>query len=161
METMRGAAAEALREVERSRAVAARNGVDNGTLLLVWGTVFLLDMLGFEVSWRVGPVWSGVAFMGVLNAAAVGWRLWYARQLPIRLHRALTSRVVFWWSWYYVALVGLGVGAWIDFIGPYPPLWFVLIGVFGALPLWIAGLRQRGRTQAVVTEGAWHVHVER
>lgn len=152
METTREAAAAALREVERGRITSARNSVDNGTVLLVWGTVFLLDMLGFELSWHLGPVWPGVAFMCVVNAAAVGWRVWYARRLPIRLRRAVTSRVIFWWSWYYVALVGLGVGAWIVFVGPYPPLWLALIGLLGALPLWIAGLRQRGRART--TTGA-------
>lgn len=161
METTRETVTEALREVERGRVAAARNSVDNGTVLLVWGTVFLLDMLGFELSRHLGPVWPGVAFMGAVNALAVGWRLEYARRLPIRLRRAVMSRVIFWWSWYYVALVGLGVGVWIVFVGPYPPLWLALIGVLGALPLWIAGLRQRGWARAAVTGGARHVHVER
>ncbi|HEX6799989.1 MAG TPA: hypothetical protein VF116_19915 [Ktedonobacterales bacterium] len=166
METTREAAAAALREVERERVASARNSVDNGAVLLVWGTIFLLDMLGFELSRRLGPVWPGVAFMCAVNAAAAGWRLWYARRLPIRLRRTLTNRVIFWWSWYYVALVGLGVGAWIVFVGPYPPLWLTLIGLLGALPLWIAGLRQRGRLRkmtltATATEGTRHAHAAR
>lgn len=166
METTREAAAAALREVERERVASARNSVDNGAVLLVWGTIFLLDMLGFELSRRLGPVWPGVAFMCAVNAAAAGWRLWYTRRLPIRLRCTLTNRVIFWWSWYYVALVGLGVGAWIVFVGPYPPLWLVLIGLLGALPLWIAGLRQRGRLRkmtltATATEGTRHAHAAR
>ena len=159
METTREAAAAALREVARGRVAAACHSVDNGAVLLVWGTVFLLDMLGFEVSRHLGPVWPGVVFMGAVNAAAVGWRLWYLRRLPIRLSRALTNRVIFCWSWYYVALVGLGVGAWIVFVGPYPPLWLALIGVLGALPLWIAGVRQRGRARAAAQAGGASPHV--
>ncbi|MFI5273529.1 MAG: hypothetical protein ACHQ4H_10905 [Ktedonobacterales bacterium] len=143
METFqpRTEAAEALRQIERGRAIAARHSADNGVVLLVWGSTFLLDMAGFDASRLTGSVVPGVIFICCLNALVVIWRLWYARRLPIRLARTLTNRVIFWWSWYYVALVGLGVGAWIVFIGPYPPLWLTLIGLLGAVPLWIGGAR--------------------
>ena len=50
-----------------------------------------------------------------------------------------TNRVIFFWSWYYVTLIGAGIGGWVMFVGAFPPGWFVLLGVLGALPLAVAG----------------------
>lgn len=131
-----------LAHIEKSQRVTKRYSLDNGIVLMAWGLNFFLDMVGFDVSRITGSVVPGVIFIVVLNAAFLAWRFWYARRLPIRPLRVLTNKIVFFWSFYYVALVLLGVGAWIIFIGPYPPFWFTLLGVLGALPLLISGWLQ-------------------
>jgi hypothetical protein len=84
----------------------------------------------------------------LLNSAMLGWRWWYARRLPVRLRRLITNRVIFLWSWYYVVLIGLGVGGWVVVIGWYPPFWFTLLGLVGALPLLVSGARLWRRAHA-------------
>jgi hypothetical protein len=136
-------AREALLVVERARTTAARHSLNNGALLLVWGDTFLLDMVAFDASRLVGTVWPAVAFVVVFNSAVVLWKVWYERRMPVRPLTIQFDRVIFWWAWYHAALVGLGVGAWAIFIGRFPPLWLTAIGLAGALPLYIAGIRQR------------------
>lgn len=128
------------RRVSRS---GDRKGLDNGIVLLVWGLCFLLDMIGFDLSRLTGSPLAAVLWMSGINAIVVGWRIWYSRRCPVRLRQTLTNRVIFFWSWYYLALVLLGVGAWAIVIGSFPPGWFTLLGVAGALPLLIAAYRQR------------------
>lgn len=144
-ETQRDAAF-ALLTVRRSEALSERFSTNNGTILFVWAGIFLLDMMLFDVgrlihSWLFGPI-----AMTVINGVTAAWRFWYERTLPIRPRRALTNRVIFWWSWYYVILVLAGVAGWLIIFDTYPPLWFTLLGVMGALPLAVAGYRQRIRT---------------
>lgn len=164
-------AVHALFAIERARDATTRSSLDNGTLLMVWGSAFLLDLLGFDVSRflalhlrpgdaasalagmvsRAAPLsappalMAGVIWMTALNSAVLIWRVWYARRLPIRLPRTLANGVIFWWSWYYVALMAVGLGGWALWVGAYPMGWFTLLGLLGALPLWLAGLRQRRR----------------
>ncbi|HEX2347445.1 MAG TPA: hypothetical protein VHI51_03325 [Ktedonobacterales bacterium] len=139
MHTSSRQAAEELRAIEQARIATARRSADNGVALIVLGLTFLLDMVAFDLSRPTGSPLPAVIFLCGFNSAIVGWLWWYTRRLPIRLRRIVTSRVVFLWSWFYVALVGLGVGAWVIVIGWYPPLWFTLLGVIGAAPLLISG----------------------
>ena len=143
METTTREARGALAAVERARTTAARHSLNNGTLLLVWGGAFLADMVAFDASRLLGTVWPGVAFVVALNSGVVLWKVWYERRLLVRPLTILFNRVIFWWAWYHVALVGLGVGAWAIFVGRYPPFWLTGIGLVGALPLFVLGMRQR------------------
>jgi hypothetical protein len=139
-------AREALLLVERAKATADRHSLNNGSLLIVWGDAFLADMVAFDASRLLGTVWPAVAFVIVFNLAVVWWKVWYERRLPVRPLAVLFDRVIFWWAWYHAALVGLGVGAWAIFVGRFPPFWLTGIGLAGALPLYIVGLRQRMRS---------------
>lgn len=141
MQTPVSDAASMLREIERARLATAQQGADNGVVLIVWGLTFLLDMVAFDLSRLTGSPLAAVIFVIGFNGAMLGWRWWYARRQPIRLRHAITYRVIFLWSWFYVALIGLGVGGWAIFIGRFPPLWFTLLGVVGALPLLLKGLQ--------------------
>lgn len=141
MQTSSRQAAEELRVIEQARIATARRSADNGVALMVLGLAFLLDMVAFDLSRPAGSPLPAVIFLCGFNSAIVGWLWWYMRRLPIRLRRIVTSRVVFLWSWFYVALVGLGVGGWVIVIGWYPPLWFTLLGVIGAAPLLLSGAR--------------------
>lgn len=141
MHTSSRQAAEELRVIEQARIATARRSADNGVALMVLGLTFLLDMVAFDLSRPTGSPLPAVIFLCGFNSAIVGWLWWYMRRLPIRLRRIVTNRVVFLWSWFYVALVGLGVGAWVIVIGWYPPLWFTLLGVIGAAPLLLSGAR--------------------
>ena len=132
-------AAEALREIERVRVVAIQRSVDNGVVLLVWGLTFLLDMVAFDLSRLTGSPWPAVAFLFCFNGGMLAWRWWYTRRQPVRLRRLVTNRVIWAWAWFYVALIGAGVGGWAVFVGRFPPLWFTLLGVVGALPLLVSG----------------------
>ncbi|HEY7973787.1 MAG TPA: hypothetical protein VID72_00455, partial [Ktedonobacterales bacterium] len=134
MRTSSNDAAAMLREVERARLATARQGADNGVVLIVWGVAFLLDMVAFDLSRLTGSPLAAVLFMVGFNGGMLVWREWYSRRLPVRLPHVVTYRVIFLWSWFYVALVGLGVGGWAIAIGHYPPLWFTLLGAIGALP---------------------------
>lgn len=148
METTSREAQEALLLVERAKSIAARHGANNGFLLIVWGAAFLVDMIAFDVSRLLGTVWPAVAFVVIFNASVVVWKLWYERRLPVQPLLVQFDRIIFWWAWYHVALVGLGVGAWAVVVGHFPPFWFTGIGLAGALPLYVAGLRQRRRARA-------------
>lgn len=141
MQTSSRQAAEELRVIEQARIATARRSADNGVALMVLGLTFLLDMVAFDLSRPTRSPLPAVIFLCGFNSAIVGWLWWYMRRLPIRLRRIVTSRVVFLWSWFYVALVGLGVGGWVIVIGWYPPLWFTLLGVIGAAPLLLSGAR--------------------
>lgn len=142
MKTTTREAGELLLAVERARATATRHSLNNGIVLFVWAAAFLLDMIAFDASRLLGTVWPAVAFVVILNGAVVVWKVWYGRQLPVRPRVVLFDRVIFWWAWYHAALVGLGVGGWAIVIGRYPPFWLSGIGVAGALPLFIVGMRQ-------------------
>ena len=98
-------------------------------------------MVAFDLSRLTGSPLAAIVFMTVFNSGVVSWRWGYARRLPIRLRKTITNRAIFLWSWYYVVLIGLGVGAWVIFIGWYPPLWFTLLGLIGAAPLLLSGAR--------------------
>ena len=137
-----------LREIERARLATAQRGADNGVVLIVWGLTFLLDMVTFDLSRLTGSPLAAIIFITVFNSAMLGWRWWYARRQPIRLRRILTYRIIYLWSWFYVALIGLGVGGWIIVFGRYPPLWFTLLGIVGAAPLLVAGARLWRQTHA-------------
>jgi hypothetical protein len=143
METTPREAREALLLVEQAKITAARHSLNNGSLLIVWGDAFLLDMIAFDVGRMVGTVWLAVVFAVIFNSSVVLWKLWYERRLPVKPLSVMFNRVIFWWAWYHVALVGLGVGAWAVVIGHFPPFWFTGIGLAGALPLYVVGLRQR------------------
>lgn len=142
METTTHEAGEMLLTVERARAAATRYSLNNGIVLFVWAAAFQLDMIAFDACRLLGTVWPAVAFVVILNGAVVAWKMWYERRLPVRPRVVLFDRVIFWWAWYHAALVGLGVGGWAIFIGRYPPFWLTGIGVAGALPLFIVGIRQ-------------------
>ncbi|GCE24229.1 hypothetical protein [Dictyobacter kobayashii] len=145
METNPRQAADLLEQIEQASRMATRYSLDNGLVLLVWGMTFLLDMVGFDVSRVLGSVLPGLVFMCVLNVAMITWRVWYSRRLPIQLRRVLTNKIIYLWSFYYVTLIGLGVGAWIFLSGSFPPFWFTLLGILGALPLLVSGWRMRRR----------------
>ncbi len=98
-------------------------------------------MLVFQAGLIVHSVFGAVAGVIIINGLLLLWLIWYRRGFLIHPLRALTRRVIFRWSWYYVALIGVGVGGWAVFIGPFPAGWFVFLGVFGALPLAICGYR--------------------
>lgn len=148
MQTSERRAAAQLQMIEQARLATAQRGMDNGVTLLVWGLTFLLDMIAFDLSRLTGSPLAAVIFICVLNSAMLGWRWWYARRLPVRLRRLITNRVIFLWSWYYVVLIGLGVGGWVVVIGWYPPFWFTLLGLVGALPLLVSGARLWRRAHA-------------
>ncbi|HEX8731795.1 MAG TPA: hypothetical protein VF725_07010 [Ktedonobacterales bacterium] len=141
MQSLSRQAVEQLHVIERARLATVRSSADNGVILMVWGLVFLLDMAAFDLSRVTGSPLAAVVFICAFNSAVVVWRWWYARRLPIRLRRVVTNRVIFLWSWFYVALVGLGVGGWAIVIGHFPPLWFTLLGLIGASPLVLSGVR--------------------
>lgn len=141
MNTTPREAAQALLQLRDSQRLAARYSSNNGAILLAWAAIHLLDMLVFQVGLIAHSVLSAVAGVIVINGLLLLWLIWYRRGLPIHPLRALTRRVIFLWSWYYVALIGVGVGVWAVFIGPFPPGWFVLLGVFVALPLAVCGYR--------------------
>lgn len=151
METTSREAQEALLLIERAKSTAARHSANNGSVLIAWGATFLLDMIAFDVSRLLGAVWPAVVFVVVFNTSVVLWKLWYERHLPVKPLAVLFDRVLFWWAWYLVALVGLGVGAWAVVVGHFPPFWFTGIGLAGALPLYVAGLRQRQRARATLS----------
>jgi len=140
----------ALLLVERAKATAARHSLNNGSLLIVWGDTFLLDLVAFDVSRLLGTVWPAVAFVVIFNTGVVLWKLWYERRLPVRPLTVLFDRVIFWWAWYHAVLVGLGVGAWAVVVGHFPPFWFTGIGLAGALPLYVVGMHQRLRACVIV-----------
>ena len=143
METTAREASEALATVEQVRSIAERHSLNNGILLLVWAGAFLAEMVAFDASRLLGTVWPAVAFVVVLNGGVVLWKVWYERRLLVRPFIVLFDRVIFWWAWYHAALVGLGVGAWAIFVGRFPPFWLTGIGIVGALPLFVLGMRQR------------------
>lgn len=147
-------AAGMLREIERARLATARHSVDNGVVLMVWGLTFLLDMVAFDLSRPTGSPLAAVIFMLGFNGAVLWWRWRYTRRQPVRLRQIVTNRVIFLWSWYYVALIGLGVGGWAIVIGRFPPLWFTLLGALGALPLLAHGARLWRRARAGSTPSA-------
>lgn len=128
---------------------ADRFSTNNGTILLVLAITFQVDMLLFECGYHLHTQILPLIALSVVNGGVLIWWILYASSRPIRPLRALTNRVVFWWSWYYVALVGLGVGVWAICIGPYPPGWLGAIGFVGALPLAISGYRMRRHWRVV------------
>lgn len=132
-------AVEALMRVRQSQRLAARYSTNNGVILLAWAAIHLLDMLAFEVGRAAHSIPGAVVAVILLNGALLIWRIRYGRALPVHPLRALTNRVIFLWSWYYVALIGAGVGGWAILVGAFPPGWFALLGVLGALPLAVAG----------------------
>lgn len=132
-------AVEALLRVRQSQRLAARYSVNNGVILLAWAAIHLLDMLAFEAGRFVHSILSAVVAVILINGSLLIWRIWYGRALPVHPLRALTNRVIFGWSWYYVALIGAGVGGWALLVGHFPPGWFTLLGALGALPLAVAG----------------------
>jgi hypothetical protein len=146
METMPREAREALLLVEQAKITAARHSLNNGSLLIVWGDAFLLDMIAFDVGRLLSMIWPAVAFVVIFNSGVVLWKVWYERRLPVKPLSVVFDRVIFWWAWYHAALVGLSVGAWAVFVGHFPPFWFTGIGLAGALPLYVVGLRQRLHT---------------
>jgi len=146
MEATPREAREALLLVEQAKITAARHSLNNGSLLIVWGDAFLLDMVAFDVGRLLGMVWPAVAFVVIFNSGVVLWKIWYEHRLPVKPLSVVFDRVIFWWAWYHAALVGLGVGAWAVFVGHFPPFWFTGIGLAGALPLYVVGLRQRLHT---------------
>lgn len=141
MQTSSPSAAEQLRVIERMRQATAQRSLDNGIVLIGWGLTFLIDMVAFDLSRLTGSPLAAIIFIAVFNSAFLVWRWRYARRLPIRLRKTITNRAIFLWSWYYIALVGLGVGVWVIVVGTYPPLWFTLLGVMGAAPLLLSGAR--------------------
>jgi hypothetical protein len=141
METTPREAAQALLQLRDSQRLAACYSSNNGVILLAWAAIHLLDMLVFQAGLIAHSVLSAVAGVIVINGLLLLWLIRYRRGLPIHPLRARTWRVIFLWSWYYVALIGVGVGAWSVFIGPFPPGWFVFLGVFGAMPLAVCGYR--------------------
>jgi len=141
METTPREAAQALLQLRNSQRLAARHSSNNGVILLAWAAIHLLDMLVFQVGLIAHSVFSAVAGVIAINGLLLFWLIWYRRGLPIHPLRVHTRRVIFLWSWYYVALIGVGVGVWAVFIGPFPAGWFVFLGVFGALPLAMCGYR--------------------
>ena len=147
METTPREAAQTLLQLRNSQRLAARYSSNNGVILLAWAAIHLLDMLVFQAGYIAHSVAGAVVGVIFINGSLLLWLIWYRRRLPIHPLRALTQRVIFLWSWYYVALIGVGVGGWAVFIGPFPPGWFVFLGVFGALPLAVCGygLRQQAR----------------
>lgn len=142
----------ALAAVERARTIAARHSQNNGTLLLVWGGAFLADMVAFDASRLLGTVWLAVALVIALNSGVLLWKVWYERRLLVRPLTILFDRVIVWWAWYHVVLVGLGVGAWAIFVGRFPPFWLTGIGIVGALPLFLLGVRQRRQSRGQVEQ---------
>jgi hypothetical protein len=131
----------ALREIERAQVVVARHSEDNGVVLLVWGITILLDMIVFDVCYQQGykaPV-PAVVFMCCLNPVVLGWRFWYVRHLPIQPLKVRTNKIIFYWSFYYMALTCVGAGVFV--IGVHPPFFWSLLGILVALPLLISGWR--------------------
>ncbi|MFI5275844.1 MAG: hypothetical protein ACHQ1E_01120 [Ktedonobacterales bacterium] len=147
-------AAEQLRVIERMRLATAQRSLDNGIVLIGWGLTFLIDMVAFDLSRLTGSPLAAIIFIAVFNSAFLVWRLRYARRLPIRLRQTITNRAIFLWSWYYIALVGLGVGVWVIVVGSYPPLWFTLLGLIGATPLLLSGAWLWRRAHAEQTPAA-------
>lgn len=141
METTPREATQALLQLRNSQRLAARYSSNNGVILLAWAAIHLLDMLVFEAGLIAHSVMGAVVGVIVINGLLLLWLFWYRRRLPIHPLRVLTRRVIVLWSWYYVALIGIGVGGWAVFIGPFPTGWFVFLGVFGALPLAVSGYR--------------------
>jgi len=139
MEATPREAVEALLRVRQSERMAARYSTNNGVILLAWAAIHLLDMLAFEAGRVAHTILGAVVAVVLINGSLLIWRIWYGRALPIHPLRALTNRVIFFWSWYYVTLIGAGIGGWVMFVGAFPPGWFVLLGVLGALPLAVAG----------------------
>ncbi len=148
MQTSSRNAAAMLRKIEQVRLATARHSADNGVVLIVWGMTFLLDLVAFDLSRLTGSPLAAIIFVTGFNAAVLLWRWWYIRRQPIRLRRVITNRVIFVWSWYYVALIGLGIGGWAIVLGAFPPLWFTLLGALGALPLLVSGVRLWRRAHA-------------
>jgi len=147
METTPREAAQALLQLRHSQRLAARYSSNNGVILLAWAAIHLLDMLVFEAGHIAHSVVGAVVGVIIINGSLLLWLIWYRRRLPINPLRALTQRVIFLWSWYYVALIGVGIGGWAVFIGSYPVGWFVFLGVLGALPLAVCGYRLRQQAQ--------------
>src|SRR6185312_14126721 len=125
METTPREAAQALLQLRDSQRLAAHYSSNNGVILMAWAAIHLLDMLVFQAGLIVHSVFGAVAGVIVINGLLLLWLIWYRRGLPIHPLRALTRRVIFLWSWYYVALIGFGVGVWAVFIGSFPPGWFI------------------------------------
>jgi hypothetical protein len=115
--------------------------MDNGIILFVWAADFLCDMLIFEAGRASHSPFGAAIGVTLLNGAILAWRVWYAKRLPIRPLRSLANRVIFWWSWCYIALIGVGVDVWAVIIGSFPPGWFTLLDILGALLLAVAGYR--------------------
>ena len=141
MESTPREAAQALLQLRNGQRLAARYSSNNGVILLAWAAIHLLDMLVFEAGLIVHSILAAVVGVIVINGLLLLWLIWYRRRLPIQPLRARTRRVIFLWSWYYVVLIGAGVGGWAVFIGPFPAGWFIFLGVFGALPLAVCGYR--------------------
>ena len=148
METTPREAAQTLLQLRNSQRLAARYSSNNGVILLAWAAIHLLDMLVFQAGLIAHSVVGAVVGVIIVNGSLLLWLIWYRRGLPIYPLRALTRRVIFLWSWYYVALIGVGVGGWAVFIGPFPRGWFVFLGVIGALPLAVCGYRLRQQAHA-------------
>ena len=148
MESTPREAAQTLLQLRNGQRLAARYSSNNGVILLAWAAVHLLDMLVFEAGLIVHSILAAVVGVIVINGLLLLWLIWYRRRLPIQPLRALTRRVIFLWSWYYVVLIGAGVGGWAVFIGPFPAGWFIFLGVFGALPLAVCGYRLHQQARA-------------
>lgn len=133
----------ALLSLKRSQSLSLRYSSNNGIILLVWAGSFVADMIGFDIGRWFHSVLFGVLAITVINSLVVGWRIWYARQLPVRPHRPLTNRAIFLWGWYVTALSLAGLVGWGMLFPtyPYPPFWFTLLGILGALPLALRGMR--------------------
>lgn len=148
METTPREAAQALLQLRNSQRLTARYSSNNGVILMAWAAIHLLDMLVFQAGLIAHSVVGSVIGVIVINGSLLLWLIWYRRRLPIHPLRALTQRVIFLWSWYYSALIGVGVGGWAVFIGSFPPGWFIFLGVLGALPLAVSGYRLYQQAQA-------------
>jgi hypothetical protein len=117
METTPREAAQALVQLRNSQRLAARYSSNNGVILLAWAAIHLLDMLVFQAGLIAHSVTGAVVGVVVINGLLMLWLVWYRRRLPIHPLRVLTGRVIVLWSWYYMALIGVGVGGWVVFIG--------------------------------------------
>jgi len=156
METAPREAVDALLRLRQSQRLAACYSSNNGVILLAWAAIHLLDMLAFEVGRFAHSVFGAVVVVALINGSLLIWRIWYGWRLPIHSLRSLTNRVIFIWSWYYVALIGVGVCGWVVFVGSIPPGWFTVLGVFGALPLALAGYRLRQQARVSRVKGDRH-----
>ena len=110
MESTPREAAQALLQLRNSQRLAARYSSNNGVILLAWAAIHLLDMLVFEAGLIAHSVLAAVVGVIAINGMLLLWLIWYRRRLPIQPLRAHTRRIIFLWSWYYVVLIGAGVG---------------------------------------------------
>jgi hypothetical protein len=130
-----------LLSLQQSQNLCRRYSSNNGVILLVWAASFVVDMVGFDMGRWLHSYLFGPLAITIINSLVLGWRIWYARQLPIRPRCPLTNRAIFLWGCYITALLVGGLVGWGLLFATYPPCWFTLLGLLGTLPLAIRGMQ--------------------